>query len=374
LSAPSLPERYAQEVAARGFTSDAAQHAAIVRLEALRAQLAQRPKRGVLGGLKRRLGVNRIDAGGLYLWGGVGRGKTWLMDLFVDGLPPHAGRREHFHHFMRGVHDSLRQLQRHQEPLKHVAAKLAARTRVLCLDELFVADIADAMLLGGLFAALLDHGVMLVITSNLPPQELYRDGLQRARFLPAIELLAQRLTVLNVDGGVDYRLRELQRQPIYIDASAADAGERMAQLFERLAAESVLPETALRIQGRTLRAIRRGHDVVWFSFATLCEGARSQNDYAEIAEEFGTVLLSDVPVFARAAQDNAARRFIALVDEFYDQGTKLVLSAAAPPQDLYRSERLTFEFRRTVSRLNEMQTESYLARPHREEIPAALPG
>jgi cell division protein ZapE len=237
---------------------------------------------------------------------------------------------------------------------------------VLCLDELFVADIADAMLLGGLFTALLDHGVTLIITSNQPPQELYREGLQRARFLPTIDLLTHRLTVLHVEGGVDYRLRELQRQPIYIDAAAADAAERMTELFDRLAGEDALPETALRIQGRTLRALRRGHDVVWFTFATLCEGPRSQNDYAEIAEEFRTVLLSDVPVFAKPTQDNAARRFIALVDEFYDQGTKLVVSAAAPPQNLYNGERLAFEFRRTVSRLHEMQTESYLARPHRE--------
>jgi cell division protein ZapE len=365
-AASSLPDRYAQEVAARGFISDAAQRAAVACLEALRRELAARTRPGVWKRLTGRLERNRpAGADGIYLWGGVGRGKTWLMDLFVDSLPAHVGRRQHFHHFMRGVHDLLRQLHRHQEPLKQVAARLAARTRVLCLDELFVADIADAMLLGGLFSALLEHGVALVITSNLPPQELYRDGLQRARFLPAIDLLVRRLTVLNVDGGVDYRLRELQRQPIYIDATAPEATDRMAQLFERLAADSALPDAVLRIQGRTLRALRRGHDVVWFAFATLCEGPRSQNDYVQIAEEFGTVLLSDVPVFTRAAQDNAARRFIALVDEFYDQGTKLVLSAAAPPQELYRAERLAFEFRRTVSRLNEMQTAGYLARPHR---------
>jgi cell division protein ZapE len=376
-TALSLPERYAREVASRGFATDAAQGVAVARLESLRQQLvtaAGRDGRARLWhGLMRRLGREIRPASGFYLWGGVGRGKTWLMDLFVDSLPSHIARREHFHHFMRGVHDFLRQLQR-QEPLKHVAARLAARTRVLCLDELYVNDIADAMLLGGLFTALLEHDVALVITSNVPPQELYRNGLQRARFLPAIDLLMHRLQVVNVDGGIDYRLRELQRQPIYIDASTSGAAGQMAALFERLAAETALPDGALRIQGRSLRPIRRGHDVVWFSFAALCEGTRSANDYAQIAEEFRTVLLSDVPVFAKPMQDNAARRFIALVDEFYDQGTKLVLSAAASPHQLYRGEHLTLEFQRTASRLNEMQTEQYLARPHREDAPALVSG
>jgi cell division protein ZapE len=365
----SLRECYQRELALRGYVPDAAQSFAVERLDALRTRLLSQAQPGFMGRVLQRIrpsnpAVHAIR--GVYLWGGVGRGKTWLMDLFYASLPLRARRRGHFHHFMRDVHAQLRQLGAQRDPLDLVARSMARKARVLCLDELFVSDIADAMLLAGLFEALLRYGVLLVMTSNVPPDELYRDGLQRSRFLPAIALLERELEVIAMDGGVDYRLRHLQRQPIYLDSHAPDATSQLQRLFEQLAPEQADGSTHLTICGRTLRARRRCGDVVWFDFSTLCEGPRSQEDYVEIAQEFRTVLLSDVPVFTTPQQDNAARRFIALLDEFYDQGVKLLLSAAAAPDALYRGERLQLEFRRTASRLVEMQTQEYLARPHRE--------
>jgi len=365
---PSLRARYQRELVARGYQADAAQSVAIEQLEALRTRLLAERSRGIASRLRQLLRPQRDgarDTRGLYLWGGVGRGKTWLVDLFYDSLPIQARRRSHFHHFMRDMHAQLRLIGKRREPLELLARRIARHTRLLCLDELHVSDIVDAMLLGGLLPALLRYGVLLVITSNQPPRELYRDGLQRSRFLPAIALLERELEVLAVDGGVDYRLRQLQRHPIYLDSRAADSAAQLQSLFDDLAGDHADSHTELRIAGRRLRALRRRGDVVWFSFATLCEAARSPNDYADIAREFGTVLLSEVPQFTAPQHENAARRFIALIDEFYDQGVKLVLSAAAPPAQLYHGELLQFEFRRTESRLIEMQTESYLARPRR---------
>ncbi len=368
MTALNLRQRYERELAARGYTADAAQSAAIEQLEALRSRLLQENRRGLWRRLRQQL-APQCDAvratRGVYLWGGVGRGKTWLMDLFYDSLPIRARRRSHFHHFMRDMHEQLRQIGARREPLQLLARRIARHTRVLCLDELYVNDIVDAMLLGGLCQALLRYDVVLVITSNVPPGELYRDGLQRSRFLPAVALLERELEVLAVDGAVDYRLRRLQRRPIYLDSQATDSGAQLQALFDELAGDHGESGVELRISGRRLRALRRRGDVIWFSFATLCEEARGPNDYADIAREFSTVLLSDVPAFTAEQQDNAARRFIALIDEFYDQGVKLVLSAAAAPAQLYRGGLLQFEFRRTASRLIEMQTEIYLARPRR---------
>lgn len=368
MAALNLRQRYERELAARGYTADPAQSAAIEHLETLRNRLLADNSSGFWSRLRQHLAPRR-DAmratRGVYLWGGVGRGKTWLMDLFYDSVPIRARRRSHFHHFMRDMHEQLRQIGARREPLQLLARRIARHTRLLCLDELYVNDIVDAMLLGGLCQALLRYDVLLVITSNLPPAQLYRDGLQRSRFLPAIALLERDLTVVAVDGHVDYRLRRLQRRPIYLDSHAADSDAQLQVLFDELAGEHGETAVELPISGRRLRALRRRGDVIWFSFATLCEEARGPNDYADIAHEFSTVLLSDVPVFTTEQQDDAARRFIALIDEFYDQGVKLVVSAAAPPAQLYRGELLQFEFRRTSSRLIEMQTESYLARPRR---------
>lgn len=364
----AVRERYQRELAARHYVPDPAQSAVVDRLDALCTGLLAQDQAGLLGRWLERFRPRHPgtrDTRGIYLWGGVGRGKTWLMDLFYASVPIPARRRSHFHHFMRDIHAQLQGLRGRADPLELAAGEMARTTRLLCLDELFVSDIADAMLLGGLFEALLRHGVMLVITSNSPPGDLYRNGLQRARFLPAIELLERELEVIALDGGVDYRLRQLRRQPIYLDSQDPSTATRLQDLFDGLAPEHGDSGSSLTVAGRSLHAIRRRGDVVWFDFATLCEGARSQEDYVEIAHEYRTVVLSGVPVFSTPQQDDAARRFIALLDEFYDQAVKLILSAEAQPEALYRGERLQFEFRRTASRLAEMQTEDYLARPHR---------
>jgi len=299
---------------------------------------------------------------GLYLWGGGGRGKTFLMDLFRGSLAV-ASRRDHFHRFMKDVHGRLRGLRDLENPLERVAADLARDARVLCLDELFVGDIADAMLLSGLFAGLVERGVTLVFTSNTPPDGLYRDGLQRSRFLPAIALIERCTESVNVDAGHDYRLRALERAPLYLDAGAPDVETLLAERFEEIAGARGEADGELEVEGRPIRFRRRTDDVVWFGFEALCAGPRGTADYVEIARDFHSVFVSSVPVFDATAED-PARRFIALVDEFYDRNVKLVLSAAAPPDGLYRGERLGFEFERTRSRLAEMQTRAYLARAH----------
>ncbi len=369
--AQTLQAQYAQEIARHGFESDAAQLAAIDRLELLRIRLQQPVKTlSKRMPLAKLLGVKPAAAAmepqGIYLWGGVGRGKTWLIDLLYGALRDVPAKRQHFHHFMRDVHTQLGKLKQQREPLKLVAAKIATEARLLCLDELYVSDIADAMILGGLFEALLANHVTLAITSNAAPNQLYRDGLQRARFLPAIQLLESKLEVHHLKGSVDLRLRQLRQAPIYLTGSdSAAARAQLGELFARLAGDHGEHGAQLRIAGRPIAAWRRSSDVVWFGFDALCEGARSQNDYIEIAAEFHTVFLSDVPQFD-AQRDDAARRFIALVDELYDQGVKLVMSAAAVPTELYRGERLRFEFERTTSRLIEMQSEQYLGRAHRQ--------
>jgi cell division protein ZapE len=366
VSGEGLPERYEREVRERHWSRDPAQWLAVARLEQLRGEwLARQGELGAAGRLLRRFWprTSQDAPRGVYLWGGVGRGKTWLMDLFYDTLAPTARRRSHFHQLMRGVHAGLATIRMHQEPLRLVARRMARRATLWCIDELHVIDIADAMLLGALFEELLGRGVSLVITSNTPPAGLYRDGLQRARFLPAIALLENRLDVLHVDAGTDYRLRQLRQAPIYLAADEAGTRGRLVALFEELAGAHTESGRHLLINGRTLHATRRAGDIVWFSFATLCQGARSAADYAELAEEFHTVFLTEIPLLGEQ-QEDAVRRFIALIDALYDQGVKLIASAAAAPARLYQGARLGFEFRRTVSRLIEMQSEEYLARAH----------
>jgi cell division protein ZapE len=361
-------ERHLAAIAGHGFVADAAQRAAIVELAALadRLEAARRREAGLWHRVRVGLGraPARLPVRGLYLWGGVGRGKTLLMDLFADDLGAGATR-VHFHRLMQDVHARLRTLRDGglTDPLATVAADLAAGTRVLCLDELYVGDIADAMLLGGLFEGLVAGGVTLVFTSNSPPSGLYRDGLQRSRFLPAIALLERATTVLEVDGGIDYRLRELERAPLYLEAGPAADGE-LAQRFATLAGSPGRVGGTLEIEGREVAVLRSHGGVTWFGFGALCAGPRGTADYIEIARRFHTVLVSDVPAFGPGADDEA-RRFIALIDEFYERGVKLVLSAAAPADRLYGGARLAFEFRRAASRLAEMQSHDYLSEPHR---------
>jgi cell division protein ZapE len=264
---------------------------------------------------------------------------------------------------MRDIHAGLATIRRRQAPMQILARRMARRAQLWCLDELHVNDIADAMLLGTLFEALLTQGVTLVVTSNQPPGELYRDGLQRARFLPAIALLERELDVLHVDGGTDYRLRQLRQAPIYLPSGDPGTTGKLLALFGGLEAGHGDSSRHIQLNGRRLEAERRAGGVVWFSFAALCESPRSASDYAELAEDFHTVFVSGIPVLSES-QDDAARRLISLVDAFYDRGVKLVVSAAGAPAALYGGERLAVEFRRTVSRLTEMQSEEYLARAH----------
>jgi cell division protein ZapE len=423
----TLRAAYERHVRERGFRKDKAQLAAVEALEDLRARLiaangtqseskAKRLSKRALS----KLGLASEHAErGLYLWGGVGRGKTWLMDLFFQSLPFKEKRRRHFHRFMYEVHAHLKKLRERQAPLEEVAAKIASDTRVICFDEFFVSDIADAMILGTLFESLFRRGVTLVATSNVPPKDLYKEGLQRARFLPAIQLLEENTKVLAVDGGVDYRLRQLTQAGTYLLTDAADTNHRLEALFEELAdgdayddssgahsdakaagsevagaaagikapaaitpsaarkasaaikaaaaintAAAIKAPGAIKVEGRSIPVVREGASVVWFEFEAICEGPRSQNDYIVLAREYQSVIVANVPRFT-AQRDNAARRFIALVDELYDHNVNLIVSAAAPPIDLYHGERLKFEFQRTSSRLIEMQTEQYLAREHR---------
>jgi cell division protein ZapE len=362
-----LLRRYAEELVIRHFTSDPEQLAVAARLEDLRRRLLKSAPTSGLA-LPRWLatltGRVPVPVTGLYLWGDVGRGKTWLMDLLCASLPARLARRRHFHRFMHEVHLHLGRLQHHLAPLEQVARGIARDTRVLCLDELYVADIADAMILGGLFTALTRRGVTLVATSNMPPHELYRGGLQRQRFLPAIALLERHMDVVRLAGSTDYRLRRLTEAGIYLSAGASGTAERLTALFESLAGQESRGDATIEVAGRAIPVRRASAAVAWFDFAALCAGARSQEDYIEIACEYQSVIVAGVPMFD-AAHEEEARRFIALVDEFYDRNVKLIVSAAAAPAELYRGERLGALFARTASRLTEMQSEEYLAREHR---------
>jgi len=299
---------------------------------------------------------------GLYLWGGVGRGKTWLMDLFYDSLPGQRKKRIHFHHFMAKIHQDLASRPEERDPLPAIAKDWAKACSVLCFDEFFVSDIADAMLLSGLLRALFEEGVTLVATSNVAPDDLYRDGLQRAKFLPAIAALKAYTKSIHVDGDKDFRLRHLQRSEIYLQPLDEHAEQSLNKAYRRLSGHAEQADS-LRVNGRSIKARHCNDGVIWFGFDALCEQARSTADYIKIAHEFNTVILSDVPALDETNSD-AARRFINLIDEFYDRNVKMLISAEKPIDELYSGKRLAFEFQRTASRLTEMQSLDYLARPH----------
>ncbi len=364
--------RYQRHLDDGTLLPDAAQLEAVKHLQRLFDQLQSREvQRQSAGRLRRWFDQlwGRAPAApvqGVYFWGGVGRGKTCLMDIFYDCLPFERKMRTHFHRFMRRVHGELRQLKHTSDPLNTVADKLAQEAVVICFDEFFVVDITDAMILANLFRALFSRGVTLVATSNVPPDDLYRDGLQRARFLPAIALLKQYTQVINVDGGVDYRLRTLEQAPLYHWPANEAAEAALRQCFDSLIpdANNVELDVMLDVESRAIRARRVADDVVWFDFADICDGPRSQNDYIVLAREYHAVLVSGVPELGEPFDDRA-RRFIYMVDEFYDRGVKLIVSAERPIEELYRGGRLSFEFERTVSRLLEMQSQDYLASAHK---------
>jgi cell division protein ZapE len=365
----SVAVRLAAEVGAGRLAPDASQRAAAAHLDRLSGQLrcevptlAQRLR----ARLRRRPAAQTLR--GVYLWGGVGRGKTLLMDFFYATLTRAPRERTHFYRFMRQVHADLRGIGNRTDPLDVVAQRLAARAQVICLDEFFVADIADAMILAGLLQGLFRYGVTLVATSNVAPRHLYQEGLQRQRFLPAIALIEAHVEVVHLDGGVDYRLRQLESAPTYLDAALASTAAHMVERFAALAGSG--PEaardgrTTLTVEERPIVAQAIGPGMVWFEFADICEGPRGQNDYIEIARLYHTVFISHVPIFT-GDNDNAARRFIMLIDELYDRNVNIVVSAAAAPAALYVGEKLRFEFERAASRLIEMQTEKYLSGEHR---------
>jgi len=364
----TVSARLGKEVAARRLEFDAAQQDAAARLSALSENL-RRQSPTLLQTLRSRVPWLSLDTAqtaprGMYLWGGVGRGKTLLMDLFFASLRIRRAERCHFYRFMRRVHAELRSIKNRAQPLELVAQRIARHARVICLDEFFVADIADAMILAGLFEGLFRRGVTLIATSNLPPPELYKDGLQRQRFLPAVALIESHVEVLHLDDGIDYRLRQLEQAPTYLDAKLPGTPAALRARFTALAGGSAAGAVTLTVEGRPLRAVGTGPGMVWFEFSELCEGPRSQNDYIELARLYGTIFIANIPEFTRH-HDDAARRFIMLIDELYDRGVKVVVSAAAAPAALYHGERLHFEFRRAASRLVEMQTQHYLAGQHR---------
>ena len=357
-----LREAYEESLTREGHERDAAQERLVTQLESLQQQLLQEPPKGLLSFLRR--GVRkRANIKGLYIWGGVGRGKTFLMDLFFDTLAIENKKRIHFHRMMHDVHKRLAALGDVEDPLDKVAADIAAETRVLCFDEFFVSDIGDAMILGRLLEGLFDRGVVLVATSNAVPDDLYKDGLQRSRFLPAIELLKRNTEVVNLDGDTDYRLRLLQQAGTYLTPDDDTAAAKLRHFFNESASSQVSEHHDLSVNDRDIRALRCAKGIVWFEFDAICDGPRSQNDYIEIARWYPTVIVSGVPELTAELEDQA-RRFIALVDEFYDRRVKLILAVATDVQSLYAGSRLKFEFERTVSRLIEMQSAEYLHAPH----------
>ena len=354
---------YQTAVSKGDIQSDVAQLQAMERLQSLYLALTkQENEPGLIAKLFAKPKRELIP--GLYFWGGVGRGKTFLMDLFFDSLPFEQKSRMHFHRFMRHVHHALTDLQGEADPLREIALDFADKNRVLCFDEFFVSDITDAMILAGLLEVLFKNGVTLVATSNVKPVNLYENGLQRSKFLPAIALIEKNTQILNVDSGTDYRLRVLESAEIYHYPLDRQADEVLLQSFNSLSPDAGKADIVLDIEGREIKTRFCGDGVVWFDFPEICEGPRSQNDYIEIAMLYQTVLVSNLPRFTEQSE-NAARRFISLVDEFYDHSVKLIISAESPILDIYQGERLKFEFQRTESRLQEMQSNEYLGREHK---------
>ena len=359
----NIRSAYQESLKHQGHVRDAAQELVVDQLADLQARLVHvsNPLQTLRQAL--RFGGNKLRTPGFYLWGDVGRGKTFLMDLFFETLPLENKTRIHFHRMMSDVHRRLKALGDIEDPLDKVAADIAQETRVLCFDEFFVSDIADAMILGRLLNGLFRRGVTLVATSNSPPSELYRNGLQRERFLPAIDLLETHTRVVHVDGDTDYRLRLLQEAGTYLTPINADAIVKLTHYFLEIASGDVEEGLLLDVLGREIPTERCAKGAVWFDFQDICDGPRSQQDYIEIARSYPTVIVSSIPVLS-AEEENQARRFVALVDEFYDRKVKLLVSAAADIESLYAGRKLAFEFQRTTSRLMEMQSTAYLHAPH----------
>jgi cell division protein ZapE len=357
----SLQQRYAQDLKERGFTPDPVQQQALASLQHLSDRLNNSDD--VSPGLLRRLLLGPERHPGIYLWGGVGRGKTYLMDRFYDSLSGVAKQRVHYHKFMLDIHERLRVLPKSPNPLTVIGKSLARHLRVLCLDEFHVTDVADAMLLAGLLRTLFRHGVTLVVTSNTRIDQLYLHGLQRERFLQAIALLHDYTVEIDLGSGQDYRLLHLRRGETYLEAEAASQ-QIMSAKFKELAPGCVVYGEPVLIHGRCINTLALADDIVWFDFHEICDTPRAAKDYLDIACLFHTVFVSNVPALADA-QDSAAKRFMHLVDALYDHRVKLILSAELPPDELYQGRLLRGAFARTTSRLIEMGSEDYLALAHK---------
>ena len=362
--------RYQNDLDEGLISEDEAQRRIVSRLQILFDELVReaRTQPGFRSAISKWFGVkepHKVELKGIYLWGGVGRGKTYLMDLFYDCLPFDKKLRTHFHRFMQGVHSELTRHQGARNPLEIVANQIAAQAKVVCFDEFFVLDIADAMILSGLFKALFERRVVLVTTSNIYPDRLYENGLQRERFLATIELIKRHTTVIEILPGTDYRLRSLSQATLYHCPISDSTGALLMKSFYALAPDKseIHEREQIEILGRSVQTLFCADDVVWFEFSQLCDGPRSAFDYIEIAKLYHAVLLSAVPQLD-ASQDDQARRFVALVDELYDRRVKLIIAAEVPIQALYTGESLVFAFERTRSRLVEMQSHNYLRSEH----------
>ncbi len=368
----SLTEQYQKALQQPDMKHDAVQQQAVAKLQALSQALTQKPERSLRQWLKKLSPFARHKPKpipGLYLWGGVGRGKTWLMNMFFEELAIEHKSRIHFHHFMLDIHDKLDALNKGQNrnqknPLQHIARELAKKNRLLCIDEFIVTNITDAMILSELLHALFKHQVCLVATSNRVPDDLYLNGLQRERFLPAIELIKSHSEVFHLDGGVDHRTSLLEQSDVYYTPIDDSTEHKMALRMQELAITPVTENKVLNILGREIPSIRCSEEVVWFDFEIICTTPRAAQDYIELAQQFNTVFISNIPVLDEYSDDKA-RRFIYLIDELYDRNVKLIASAQATPDALYRGDMLEFAFHRTSSRLIEMRSHHYLCQSHR---------
>lgn len=360
-------EAYRTTLQHNGFVADRAQQRAVDALQLLYGELLANSASS-LGAIKRAFcrltGCRLHPVKGLYIWGGVGRGKTWLMNLFYESLPFEEKLRLHFHHFMLDVHEKLASLPRQKNPLSLVARDYADRYRVICLDEFIVTNITDAMLLSGLLQALFRNGVTLVATSNRVPDDLYKNGLQRERFLPAIDLIRQHTRVMQMDGDTDHRIALLERDDVYYTPITADTVEKLTQRMTSLAPGTVRDDQVLTVHKRPIRARMHADEIAWFEFDALCDAPRATPDYIELARDYHTIILSGVPVMDED-MDDKARRFVYLIDELYDRRVKLIISADAAPEKLYTGSMLKFAFNRTCSRLIEMRSKDYLESPHK---------
>lgn len=360
----NVREYYHQSLEERGYESDDAQLVAVDRLQAYFDDWVdfKQDRSSALKKLFKRPDVPR----GVYMWGGVGRGKSFLMDAFYSTVPVRRKTRIHFHEFMRGVHHELGEVRGQQDPLDEVARRIAKRYRLICFDEFHVSDVADAMILYRLLLKLFEYGTSFVMTSNYEPSTLYPDGLHRDRILPAIKLIKEQMDILSVDAGTDYRRRTLEQLRMYLTPITAATRDELQACFDRLLDTSPL-KPVLTVENREIKAVALGGTVVWFDFATLCGGPRSQNDYLDLASRFHTVILSDVPRMG-AKHASEARRFTWLIDVFYDHKVKLIMSAECEAEDLYTQGPMANEFHRTVSRIMEMQSREYLEAERREAV------